>query len=318
MKRGFTKAPSKQAPNQNLAVVFSVVCVLAGAAGCSSHGQGVNQEDSNIRLNVNLIELSASVVDGTGKPVPGLGQETFHLFVDGRPQSIAFFGVNDAPVAAGIVIDNSASMAGKGPEVLAAALAFARVSNPLDQMFVVHFNEQVRFGLPPNLPFTGSISELEAALSKFKAEGTTALYDAVAQAISHCQTTHLQRKVLLVISDGGDNSSRVRFQDLLSSAEKAGVAIYCLGIFDEGDEDRNPQVLTKLAEITGGNAVFPKELKEATNTCVTIAGEIRQQYNFGFEGVEDGQYHRIDLTVHDPNGRNLSVRTRAGYFAPEH
>jgi Ca-activated chloride channel family protein len=293
-----------------------VVGGLIGSVGCSSSGQLIKNEDSTIRLNVNLIELNASVVDEAGKPVLGLDRGDFRLFVDGVSQPITVFERNDAPVAAGLVIDNSASMARKGPEVLAAALAFARASNPLDQMFVVHFNGQIRFGLPASQLFTGDISELEKALSHFSAEGTTALYDAVAVAISRGQKARLQRKVLLLISDGGDNSSGVRFQEVLDLAKQSDVVIYCLGIFDEHDADRNPHVLAALADATGGEALFPKEAKEATNICVTIARDIRQQYQIGFAGSEDGRYHRIDLTVHDPSGRVLSVRTRAGYFAP--
>jgi VWFA-related protein len=268
-------------------------------------------------MDVNLILLHVAVSDRSGRFVSGLGKQDFQLAVDGTPRPITVFERDDAPVAAGILVDNSASMASKGPEVITAALAFARSSNPHDEMFVLHFSDQLRFGLPPGQPFTGSISELETALSGFSAGGTTALYDAVVLAISQLHKTNLERKVLLIISDGGDNSSREQLPDLLKLIEKAGIIIYSIGIYDEADRDRNPRVLSQLSELTGGKAHFPSELKDIKSTCVRIAQDIRLQYTLGFEGQEDGQYHNIKVTVYSPKYGELAVRARAGYFAPQ-
>ena len=292
-------------------------CRCLGAVGCSTAGQAIQPAtEATIHLNVNLIQLSASVVDPAGKLVPGLDRTDFKLFIDGKPQPIISFERDDAPVAAGILVDNSASMNPKSAEVIAAALAFARASKPIDQMFVVHFSGQARLGLPPSQPFTSDVSQLEAGLLTFNAEGTTALYDAVLLAISHCRLTTLDRKVLLIISDGGDNSSQASLEDALKLAEKSGIVIYSVGIYDNGDQDRNPQVLAKFAGLTGGKAFFPKELRDATSTCVTIARDIRQQYTLGFEGAEDGDYHRIQINASHPNFPSLKVLTRAGYLAP--
>jgi len=255
-------------------------------------------------------------MDRSGRIVPGLGKPDFQLFVDGTPKTITMFAPEDAPVAAGIVVDNSASMTKKGSEVIAAALAFARASNPQDEMFVVHFNGQVRLGLPPEKPFTGSIPELERALERFSAEGTTSLYDAVSRAIEQCQKSRLERKVLLVVSDGGDNSSRGALEDVIKLAQTAGIPIYCIGIYDETDHDRNPEVLTQIAEVTGGTAHFPSELKDVTGACVKIARDIRQQYTLGFAGNEDGHYHTIKVVARRAGSPPLDVRTRGAYFAP--
>jgi len=292
---------------------------LLGSISCSTAGQSVKpaEQAATIQLNVNLIQVNASVVDAAGKVVSGLEKSDFHLLVDGRPRPIDVFESEDAPVAAGILVDNSASMSRKSPEVIAAALAFARVSNPRDQMFVVHFSGQVRLAVPAGKSFTSDIPELEAALSQFSAEGTTALYDAVVLAVSQCQKARLERKVLLIISDGGDNSSQASFEKAVTSAQRTGIVIYCVGIYDSADRDRNPQVLSKFAEMTGGQAFFPEELKEVTNTCVKIARDIRQQYTLGFAGGEDGKYHRIQITVSHPHLHDLMVRTRDRYFAPK-
>jgi Ca-activated chloride channel family protein len=287
-----------------------LVCAAVGQPPAAEH------EGVTIRLDVNLIQLQASVTDRSGQFVSGLHKHNFKLSVDGASQPITTFEHDDAPVAAGILVDNSASMTRKGEEVIAAALAFARESNSEDEMFVVHFSNEAQLGLPSGHSFTGNISELEAALSRFSAEGTTSLYDAVALAISQLQRTSLERKVLLIISDGGDNSSRTTFEDAALLAQKAGVLIYCIGIYDDEDRYQNPQILTRFAEITGGRSYFPSQLNDVTNTCIRIARDIRRQYTLGFEGKTDGKYHQVNVTAYAPESGELRVRTRAGYLAP--
>jgi len=292
---------------------------LCGVLMAATAGQPTRPEEqpATIRLDINLILLHASVIDRAGQFVAGLDKRNFQLMVDGAPRPITVFEPDDAPVAAGVLVDNSASMIRKASQVIAASLAFARASNPQDEMFVVHFSDQVRLGLPADKPFTGSISELETALSAFRGEGTTSLYDAVALAIFHLHTTKLERKVLLLISDGGDNSSHELLADVLQMAQKAGVLIYCVGIYDDTDWDQNPRALTELAKLTGGQAFFPAELKDVTDICVKIAGDIRKQYTLGFVGQEDGEYHRIKITAQNKAYGELKVQTRAGYFAPK-
>ena len=281
-------------------------------------GQQTNPaESSTIRLNVNLILVHVTVSEQSGHIISGLQKQAFRLFVDGVQRSITVFQADDAPLAAGILVDNSASMTSKGSEVRAAALAFARASNRQDQMFVVHFNDQVRLGLPPETPFTANVSELEKALARFDATGTTALYDALGLALAQLRRAELERRVLLLISDGGDNSSRAQLADVLKTARESGYAIYSIGIYDNMDRDRNPRILSELAELTGGKAFFPAERKEVTTSCEEIARDIRRQYTLGFEGEEDGQYHHIKVTAQDPNYSQLAVRARAGYFAPK-
>jgi Ca-activated chloride channel homolog len=274
-----------------------------------------NAQETTIRTNVNLVQLSATVTDSQGHAVSGLGKAAFHLFVDNAPQSITVFQGEDAPVTAGIVIDNSASMAPKREEVIAAALAFARASNPRDQMFVVHFSDHPRLGLPEGMRFTGDISELEKAIAAFDFGGTTAIYDALMMAESQFRWAGYSRKVLLLITDGGDNSSHASLADSLNGAVKAGIAVYCIGIFDKSDRDRKPEVLSKIAEETAGQAFFSDQVTDVTKICVAIAREIRNQYTLGFPGAEDGQYHSIHVTANDPKYGALEVHTRTGYFA---
>jgi len=274
-----------------------------------------NQEPPTIRTDVNLVQLHVRVTDAAGRAVSGLGQSAFHLFVDDAPTEITVFQGEDAPVTAGIVVDNSASMAAKRNDVIAGALAFARASNPKDEMFVVHFSTGVRFGLPEGTRFTGSIAKLETAISTFNLGGTTAFYDALAAASSHFKFAAYPHKVLLTITDGGDNSSQTTLPEAIAGARDAGIVIYPIGLFDENDRDRNPAVLEKIAEQTGGSAFFPEHVYEVTETCVRIARNIREQYVLGFPGATDGRYHRIRLLVSDAGHGPLKAFTRAGYQA---
>ena len=283
-----------------------LVCVLLAAA----------QQPTAIRADVNLVELRARVTDSQGHVISGLTKDAFRLFIDDVPRDITAFQGEDAPVTAGIVIDNSASMASKRNEVIAAALAFARASNPKDQMFVVHFNSHARLGLPLDRPFTGDIAELETAVAAFDLGGTTAFYDALLLAESQLRHGAYSRKVLLTITDGGDNSSHATLAEALDGALSAGIVVYSIGVFDENDRDRNPQVLSKIAQETGGEAFFPKQVADVTTICLRTAAEIRQQYLLAFSGgIEDGGYHHIRLTVKDPKYGSLLVQTRSGYIA---
>lgn len=272
-------------------------------------------EETTIRTDVNLVQLQVTVTDAQGRSVSGLRKDAFQLFVDNAPQPITVFQGEDAPVTAGIVIDNSSSMTPKVQEVVAAGLAFARASNPKDQMFVVHFTDRPRLGLPEGRRFTGDVAELEKAVEAFRLGGTTAFYDALMMAESQLQWAVYPRKVLLTITDGGDNSSHASLKDVLSAAAKSGIVVYSVGIFDKNNPDSNPEVLSKIAEETGGHAFFPMQVSDVTSICLTIAKEIRSQYTLGFPGAEDGQYHHIRVTATDIQSGPLEVHTRGGYFA---
>jgi VWFA-related protein len=270
---------------------------------------------TTIRADVNLVQLSIRVTDSEGHNVVGLGREAFRITIDKKDQPITVFNGEDAPVTAGIVIDNSASMAPKREEVIAAALAFARASNTKDQMFVVHFNQHARFALPDNRPFTGSIAELETAISGFDLGGTTALYDAILLAQSQFKRAVYGRKILLVITDGGDNSSRTTLAEALDELVKSEAVVFPIGLFDAADRDQNPRVLAHIAEVTGGESFIPAALADTTKICKAIAADVRRQYTLGFAGAQDGQYHQIEVTATDPKRGLLKVHTRPGYFA---
>jgi Ca-activated chloride channel family protein len=273
-----------------------------------------------IRTNVDLVVLRAIVRDHKGAPVSGLTQENFQVYEDKVLQQIESFSHEDIPVTVGLVIDTSGSMRPKHSDVIRAALAFARSSNPEDQMFVVNFNERASMGLPANTPFTNNAMQLETALSRNVITGMTALYDAIAVGLEQLQRGKWDKKVLIVVSDGGDNASKRNLAQVMSSVNQSNAAIYTMGIFNDDDEDRNPRVLKQLSRASGGEAFFPKTLQEILPICEQIAHDIRSQYTITFVPAnkkQDGAYRAIDVKAREtPGGRQLSVSTRAGYSAP--
>jgi len=263
--------------------------------------------------------LRATAQDRKNTPVSGLDKNDFQVYEDGMLQSIKYFSREDVPVTVGLVIDNSGSMRPKRADVIAASLAFARSSNPQDQMFVVNFNEKVSFGLPANMAFTDQVAQLEVALSKIAPDGETALYDALDAALEHLKQGSRDKKVLIVISDGGDNASKQKLTKIMALAGQPDVIIYTIGIFDDQDEDRNPGVLKRLAKDTGGEAFFPESLKDVAPICERIAHDIRNQYTVAYAPTNknrDGSYRVVQVKASAPGHGHLLVRTRTGYFAP--
>lgn len=299
--------------------LFLIVPAGIALPQATSESQNRTGDEYRIRVNTNLVVLHATAQDHKGALVSGLDKDSFQVYEDGVLQQIKHFSHDDVPVTVGLVIDNSGSMGRKRAEVIAAALAFARSSNPQDQMFVVNFNEHVRFALPDNTPFTGQVSELEVALSKIITSGQTALYDAIAAALEHLKKGDRDKRVLIVISDGGDNASKHNLVQIMSLAQRADVIVYTIGLFDEEDDDRNPHVLTQLAKDTGGDVFLPRSLKDVVPICERIARDIRNQYTIAYvpaNGKQDGTYRAIQVKAGAAGRGQLSVRTRAGYRAP--
>ncbi|MDT8069568.1 MAG: VWA domain-containing protein [Terriglobia bacterium] len=298
-----------------------VTVLLMPAVACTQQTDGT-LPDVRYTINVNVEEvvLHATVRNRKGTPVAGLCKRNFQLFEDRVPQSIKHFSHEDIPVTVGIVIDNSGSMRPKRAEVIAAALAFAASSNPQDQMFLVNFNERVSFGLPSNILFTDQPDQLKAAMGTVIADGRTALYDAVAVALEHLKKGNRDKKVLIVVSDGADNASRLTKKQMLAMATQSNAIIYALGIYEPDDpENRDPQVLSALTKASGGEAYFPKSLHDVQPICELIAHEIRNQYTISYIPTNqkaDGTYRTIQLRAASDEGRGLAVTTRAGYVAP--
>lgn len=249
---------------------------------------------------------------------PDCPLKTFGSMKDGVPQTTGFFSHEDVPVTVGLVVDHSGSMPPKQTDVVAAALAFARSSNPKDEMFVVNFNERAWLGLSAAVPFTGNPALVEDALDRDVPRGRTALYDAIAMALGHLRQAAFEKRILIVISDGGDNASHHRWPEVRAMAEASNAIICTIGLFDEQDLDWKPNILKRLAVETGGEVFLPRENTAAVQICEQIGRDIRNQYTIGYVSANrrrDGTYRTIRLAVTTPFHAKVSVRTRAGYIA---
>ena len=306
----------------NTAFSALLFCMSASAADQLEDAPAAAPDSSQttspfqISVSLNLVILPATVLNKKGGYAADLRQENFDIFEDNVRQTVRLFRNDDIPVTAGLVVDHSGSMQRKMPDVLTAADAFVRFSNPEDQMFVVNFNERVSLGLLPAMPFTDQATELEGAIRRAPTTGETALYDAMDVALEKLKSGERDKKVLLVISDGGDNASVIDLRQILKKAEQSDVLVYAIGIFDENDADQNPAVLRRLAHETGGEAFFPSKLSEIPVICESIAKEIRHQYTLGYVSTnsQSGGRRAIRVVAHAP-GKDLTVRTRSGYIA---
>jgi Ca-activated chloride channel family protein len=230
--------------------------------------------------------------------------------------SIDLFTNEDTPVTVGLIVDASGSMRVKLGEVIAAAVAFARSSNPDDELFAVRFNDDAeevvrdrRFLLASDL------SALEAAMSALRPRGRTALYDALIAGLDHLNDASRPRKALIVISDGGDNASRATLDAVLARAHKSNAAIYTIGVYDPDEADKNRGALKALARATGGERFEPASPGQLQQVCKRIARELRSGYTIGYVPPDrDGLFHRVRVVI-EPAARGLDVRTRPGYFA---
>ena len=299
-------------------VVLLLVLGSLSGGQLSPTGQEQDTAPFRIAVDVDLVVLHATVRDRKGRVVSDLRMQDFDIDEDGVRQSIRLFQHEDTPVTVGLVVDHSGSMRPKLAQVIAAARTFVQSSNPEDQMFVVNFNETVSLGLSDAIPFTNDATALEHAISNAPAAGMTALYDAVVEGIENLRKGSQEKKVLLVISDGGDNASTHSLADVLEMAEQSGAIIYTVGLFDETDPDRNPRVLKRLAHKTGGEAFFPDELSAVVALCESIARDIRNQYTIGYVSTNvtpNGAYRNVRVAARATGHGRLRVRTRAGYIA---
>ncbi|MGI8743524.1 MAG: VWA domain-containing protein [Bryobacteraceae bacterium] len=292
-----------------------IASVVAVASAFIGFGQ---QKEFTISTTSRLVLLDVSVKDSSGGFAAGLKKENFRVTEDGKPQEITQFADADIPVTVGLVVDESGSMRPKRPEVITAALSFIHASNPQDEMFVLNFNEKVRRGLPDNVLFSGNIAVLRAALSNTTPEGRTALYDAVIDGLKQLDMGRRDKKTLIVISDGGDNISSATLKDVVKLVEESVATVYTIGVFDQDDPDKNPGILRRLAEISGGQAYFPEKLEGIVPVCKGIAKEIRTRYTIGYIPTAQGKRVRhIKVAATASDRGKLVARTRSLYAFPD-
>jgi VWFA-related protein len=260
------------------------------------------------------------VEDGRGAAVPGLERANFLVYEDNHPQEISFFSAADAPASIGLLIDNSTSMSSKRERVIAAAVQFAELSNPDDEIFVLAFNEDVREAWAPRIIHESDASILRATLlNRISARGKTALYDAVNGALDRMQKATHARQVLVIVSDGSDNASRSSLDVTLQRIQASHAMIYSVVLQDPVDREGNPKLLRRMSALTGGEAFMPRKIDDVPEALEHIARDIRATYTIGYvpkNQARDGRMRKLRVVASDGKGRRLSVQTRGGYLAP--
>ncbi len=277
----------------------------------------------NLRVDTTLVLINVTVTDPLNRFVTGLEKENFKLLEDKTEQTLTHFASEDAPLSVGLVFDASGSMSNKMGKARQAVAQFFKTANPEDECFLVQFNDR------PTLVqgFTTSLEEIQNRLTFTQAKGRTALLDGVYLALNEMKKAHNPRKALLIISDGGDNSSRYTETEIKNLVREADVQIYAMGIFEPAasrgrtaEELSGPGLLNEMAEQTGGRHFAVEDLNQLPDVAAKIGIELRNQYILGYTPLNqerDGKYRRVQVKLVQPRGLPpLRAFWRTGYYAP--
>jgi VWFA-related protein len=277
----------------------------------------------NLRVDTNLVLVPITVTTPMNQIVTGMEKENFRLFEDKVEQEITYFASFDAPISIGLVFDASGSMGNKLTKARQAAAAFFKTANPEDEFFLIQFNDRPQLVVP----FTRDVEEIQNRLTFTQAKGRTALLDAIYLAMQTLKKGRNPRRALLVISDGGDNSSRYTETEIRNLMKEADAQVYAIGIFEPigsrgrtAEELAGPGLLSDLAEMTGGRHFPVDNLNDLPDIAAKIGLELRNQYVLGYISKNqnrDGKYRRITVKLNQPRGLPpLRALHRQGYYAP--
>ena len=312
---------AQETPSKNRIWRVGMLVLLCFVARLAWMTQAYSGTGPQIVAETDLVVLPVRVTDSNGNFVPGLKQEQFSVYENNRRQEITLFRQEDVPVAVGLVVDHSRSMGPKLPAVAQAVIAFAHSSNPDDEMFIVDFSDHVAIEEPGGKPFTQDPQLLGQAVSEVSAQGMTSLYDAVMAALDHLRLSSLEKKALIIVSDGGDNASAAKYADVLERARRSQVLIYAIGLVGASEvAEENPGLLRRVCNDTGGLAFFPEERESVLDVSAKIARDLREQYTLGFSPAKSagGFFRRVRVAVTAKESGKLRVRTRPGYFSDGH
>jgi Ca-activated chloride channel homolog len=281
------------------------------------------QQVPQFRAGVDLVNVTATVVDRKGQLVAGLQADDFEVFEDGQKQTIRYFAAGDAPDRAGIdmhlglLLDVSESMGEDIKFTRTAAIKFLNTLVDAVDVTVVDFDTEVRAARYGQNDF----ARLVERIRQQKATGMTALYDAIGVYLDGASGQD-GRKIMLLYTDGGDTGSSIRFGELLDLLKASDVTVYTIGELEHQSgsaRDRARAILQGISEATGGQAFFPSSVKDLDQMYGRVLAEIRAQYTMGYLSTNDradGSWRRVELRIARKDGRDLRTRSRKGYFAP--
>jgi Ca-activated chloride channel family protein len=277
-----------------------------------------------IRIDVDLVLVNVSVIDPFNRFVTGLSKEHFRIFEDEEAQSVTHFSSEDVPISVGLLFDASGSMSDKIDKARMSVAQFFRSSNPADEFFLIGFNDRP-FQIAE---FTSNPGQLQNKLNFTEAKGRTSLFDAMYLGLHEMKKAKYARKVLLVISDGGDNHSRYSERDIKRAVQESDVQIYAVGIYEPyssrsrtPEELAGPSLMTEIAESTGGRAFPVENLNDLPDIARKIGRELRSVYVLGYQPTNDkrdGKWRKIQVKLSAPRGLPpLQLFSKSGYYAPQ-
>ena len=287
-------------------------------------GEQTQRQAPAFRAGVELVSLNVTVTEGTHY-VTDLTQDDFSVFEDGVKQDVTFFNSAHLPIALALLLDTSASMDTKLPTAQEAAIGFAKRLREQDLAEVIDFDSRVV--VLQN--FTNSAAELEQAIRRTSAGGSTSMYNAVYIALKDLKKVvarnveEIRRQAIVVLSDGEDTSSLLPFEEVLDLAKRSETAIYTIGLRENDSTSSGSKlfreaefVLRQLSQETGGRAFFPNRVADLAGVYGQISDELSSVYTVGYtskNGKRDGAWRRVVVRANRPN---TTARTKQGYFGP--
>jgi Ca-activated chloride channel homolog len=288
------------------------------AVNGDSHAPSVAQRET-LRTSVDLVLVPVTVTDTMSRPQTDLSRENFTLYEGGQEQQIRYFSTEDSPISVGLLLDVSSSMQDKIETERAAVEQFFKNANPEDDYFAITFNNQPRV----LSDVTHSVAGIETELGQTQPSGSTALLDAIYLGVSKLQSARYPRRALVIISDGGDNSSRYKLREIKSLVEESDVMVYAIGMFDTGpfksfEEAMGKRWLSTMTDVTGGRTTTVETQEKVPEVCAHLSQELRSQYVLGYQPHDkaDGKWRKIKIVATNPSvPEPLRSYYKKGYYA---
>ena len=302
-------------------IVSLIIVTVTLSAAVFGWPQSVSpkRDEQTISVNVDLVNVLFTVSDKRGKFIPGLKRENFRVYEDGRPQTISNFSADtDLPLTVALLIDTSGSIRDRLHFEQQAAIEFFKSTliRGKDRALVISFDS----GVDLLQDFTDDPDQLAKSIGTMRAGGGTSLFDAMYLAAKEKLAAQNGRRILVVITDGDDNSSRITLTEALASAQRSDVVIYAISTNAAGvggnRSQRGDKILKTFTDATGGRTFSPQKLEDLSTNFRDIAAELRAQYALAYQSanlLRDGTFRRIRV---EPTDRRYVVRTRSGYYAP--
>ncbi len=293
----------------------TLVSLLFAACLCPAQ-----EPSTTLKIDVRLVNVFVTVTDQHGAPVGSLNKENFHLLEDGKEQKISVFDKESAlPLSIILAVDTSLSTKKDLPLELASARHFAHtILRPIDALSLFTFSEIV----DEVVPFTADMKTIDRGIERIHSGAATALYDALCLG-SQALDRRRGRKVMVVITDGGDTVSKYDYRDAVRSAQEAEAIVYSIIVVpveaSAGRDTGGEHALIQLSEDTGGKYYYARSLPQLDSAFRRISEELRTQYLLAYypsQRLSDSEFRRIQVSINGaPDATDLHVRHRTGYYS---